>query len=255
MFFDDLNTSKMKKNVFYIFLTQLLFLNVNFSQVINLGSLSDFGLFTSNGAIGNSGSSVLVGDIGSDLGAISGFGTSTVTGSYYNGDPITNQAKIDLLIAYNQLISVPVTNAIHAPAFGNGEILNAGVYDIAAAGSLAGNLTLDGLGDANALFIFKFGGAFAVGAASSVNLTNGTLPCNVFWVAEGAISMAASTIMKGTLVANNAAISMAASGNLEGRMLSTTGAIAFGPSVAAKSGCNTYPIIIDTSILDNNGSQ
>ena len=249
MFFDDLNTSKMKKNVFYIFLTQLLFLNVNFSQVINLGSLSDFGLFTSNGAIGNSGSSVLVGDIGSDLGAISGFGTSTVTGSYYNGDPITNQAKIDLLIAYNQLISVPVTNAIHAPAFGNGEILNAGVYDIAAAGSLAGNLTLDGLGDANALFIFKFGGAFAVGAASSVNLTNGTLPCNVFWVAEGAISMAASTIMKGTLVANNAAISMAASGNLEGRMLSTTGAIAFGPSVAAKSGCNTYPIIIDTSAI------
>jgi hypothetical protein len=244
MFFDDLNSSRMKKNICCIFLSQLFFLNVNFGQVINLGSLSNFVLFTSSGAIGNTGSSLLVGDIGSDLGAINGFGTSTVTGNYYNNDLITHQAKIDLLNCYNQLMLLPVTNTSHTPAYGTGETLTSGVYNIAAAGSLAGNLTLDGLGDTNAVFVFKFGAAFAAAAGSTVILTNGARSCNLFWLAEGAVAVAASAIMKGTLIANNAAISLAAGANLEGRMFTTSGAIAFGPAIASKPSCITNIILI-----------
>ena len=240
------NLLKMKRDALYriIVITLLFSSTIHFGQVPTLGTIANFVLFTSNGAIGNTGISNLTGDIGSDLGSISGFGTSTVNGTIYNANTNTAQAKIDLLSAYNQLIATPVTNTIHTPAFGTNETLTTGVYSIAGAGSLAGTLTLNGLGDTNAVFIFKFGGAFAVGASSTVILTNGALPCNVFWVAEGAISMAASTIMKGTLIANNAVISMAASGNLEGRMLSTTGAIAFGPSVAFKPSCTTTTVTL-----------
>ncbi|MBA3664007.1 MAG: DUF3494 domain-containing protein [Bacteroidetes bacterium] len=188
-------------------------------------------LFTVNGAVSNTGSSTLTGNIGTDIGAISGFGTATVTGSFYSSNAVTAQAKTDLIIGYTQLMSIPAT-ATHPPSYGGGETLTTGVYTVAGAGSVGGNLTLDGLGDTAAVFIFRFGGAYTVGAASSVILINGARACNIFWVSEGAISIAASTIMKGTLIANNAAVSMAAGGDLDGRMLSTTGAVAYGPAIA-----------------------
>jgi hypothetical protein len=228
-----------------------LLTNAIYGQTVTLGSAANFVFFTSNGAVANTGTSNIIGDIGSDVGAISGFGTATVTGSVYNANTVTAQAKIDLQIAYNQINSIPATVTSHAPAFGGGETITVGVYTTGGAGSLGGNLTLNGLGDTSAVFIFRFGGAFAVGAASKVILINGARACNVFWVAEGAISMAATTTMKGNLIANNAAVSMAASGDLEGRMFSTTGAISFGPSTAMKPSCGSSSII-STVILPTN---
>ena len=151
-------------------------------QSISLGTIINFVMFTSNGALANTGVSTIVGDVGSDLGIISGFGSATVTGTINNANVITAQAKIDLQNAYTQLISVPPTMTLHPPAFGAGEILNAGVYSILGAGSLGGNITLDGLGDTSAVFIFRFGGAYAIGAASTVILINGAKACHVYWV-------------------------------------------------------------------------
>ena len=217
-----------------------------FGQAFTLGTAANFVLFTSNGAVANTGSSTLTGNIGTDIGAISGFGTATVIGSFYNADAVTAQAKVDLLLAYNQIISVPATVTSHAPAFGGGESLFTGVYAIAGAGSLAGNLTLNGLGDTTSVFIFRFTGAFAVGAASTVILTNGARPCNVYWVSQGATSIGASTTMKGTIIVNNAAVAIGAGCNIEGRMLTTSGAIAFGPSVAYLPTCLSSSITIPT---------
>jgi gliding motility-associated-like protein len=227
------------KNIIKIYFTLSVLLMaplLTFGQ-INLGTVSNFVLFTSGGAVANTHTSNVTGDVGSDIGAIAGFGLPTVfVGTSYNADAVTAAAKIDLFSTYIQLVSVPATNTTHAPAFGS-ETLPQGVYTIAGAGSLAGALTLDGGGDTNAIFIFRFGGAFAAGAASSIILTNDARYCNIYWVAEGAISLAANTIMKGTMLANNAAVSAAAGCNIEGRMLSTTGAITFGPGTISTPAC------------------
>jgi hypothetical protein len=191
----------------------------------DLGSVAGFALFTIAGAVGNTGISNITGNIGANVGAITGFGTSTVTGVTYNADAVTAQCAADLMVAYNQLSATTAT-AAHGAVFGNGETLLAGVYSLGAAGSAAGVLTLDAQGDTNAIFIFKIGGAFNTGAGTTVVLANGALAKNVFWVVEGAIAMAAVTKMKGTLIANNGAVSMGAGGTLEGRMLSTAGAVA-----------------------------
>ena len=143
----------------------------------------------------------------------------------------TAQCLIDLQTVYNNLIATPTTNATHAPAFGSDETLTPGVYAIAAAASIAGTLTLDGLGDPNAVFIFKFDGAFSIGANSSIVLTNGASACNVFWTAEEAISIGAASFMKGVFIANNGAVFMAADGELEGQLFSITGAVSFGPGL------------------------
>jgi len=205
--------------------TVLSFPAVNFAQTPSLNSAANYVLFTTTGAVGNTGISQITGNIGTNAGAITGFEPpTTLTGSIDSGNVATVQCAADLQAAYDEIFNMAPTSTGHAPAFGSGETLFAGVYAIAAAGSVAGDLTLDAQWDPNAIFIFQFGGAFTTGASTTIHLINGALTCNVFWIAEGAISMAALTDMKGTLIANNGAISMGAGGILEGRMFSTAGA-------------------------------
>ena len=205
--------------------TLLSFPIVNFSQAPNLNTAANYVLFTTAGAVGNTGISQITGNIGANAGDITGFEPPTIlTGNIDFGNVVTAQCSADLQAAYDELYNMIPTSTSHTPAFGSGETLFAGVYEIAAAGSVAGDLTLDAQENPNAVFIFKFGGAFTTGASTTIHLINGAKACNVFWGAEGAISMAAITDMKGTLIANNGAISMGAGGILEGRMFSTTGA-------------------------------
>jgi hypothetical protein len=211
--------------------------NTDPARIVDVfGSVKGFGLYTSLGAVVNAASSGFIGDIGTNAGAISGFGTSVVIGDFYHANAITAKAKIDLDIAYIDLMAIPNTKLSHSPAFGLGELLYPGVYYIGAAGSLAGTITLDGRGDSNAVFVFKFAGAFSIEAQSKVIFTNGTQHQNVIWlggagVTTGAISLGANSYMKGTMFSHNGAVIAGAGSNVEGRMFSTAGAIGFSTGV------------------------
>ena len=146
---------------------------------------------------------------------------------------MAQQAKSDLELLINQLNSLAVTNTNHLPAFGNGETIFPGVYFIDGAASIAFNLTLDGGGNSDSIFVIKSNGALAAGANTTVILTNGAQARNVFWLAYGAPSFGANSIMKGNVIAaSTGAIACNAGGNLEGRLLTISGAITFGPAVA-----------------------
>lgn len=215
----------MKRNIQIIFSSIALFLTpfTPFAQAPNLATAGNYVLFTTNGSVTNTGSSHVTGNVGANTGAVTGFGN--VDGNMHNLDGSTAAAAADLLNAYNDINSRTPTNN-HAFQLGNGETLNAGIYALAGHTDLSGNLTLDGQGNPNALFIFKVaGGTFTSSANSQVTLINGAVACNVFWVIEGAINIGSGTIMKGNVIANNAAIDLNAGANLEGRALSTTGAI------------------------------
>lgn len=208
-----------------IIILSLLYQSNIFAQLPDLGTASNFAIFTGVGALGNTGVSNITGNIGTHDGAITGFGAPTiVNGSIELANSLTAQAAMDVQAAYNEIFAIAPTDISHAPAFGGGEILLSGVYYIGGAGSIGGILNLDADGDPDAIFIFQFAGAFTTGASATVNLLNGASACNIYWIAEGEIAMAALTEMKGTLIANNGAISMGADGELEGRMLSTVGA-------------------------------
>jgi hypothetical protein len=213
-------------------------------QVDVLGSLNQYALFTSYGAVANAATSGIVGNIGSNGGALSGFGTSTHAGFFNIPSVTTAQAVEDLESAYNQLAELTNTELGHLPAFGSGETVFHGVYYTGGAGSLAGTITLDGQGDPDAIFVFKFNGAFSVAAQSKVILTNGASRCNVFWISEGATDIGTFSYMKGTVIAHAGAASMAANGNLEGRLLSTAGAIGFSTGVVYNDALCFEPIIV-----------
>jgi hypothetical protein len=182
----------------------------------------------------------------SDMVLTPGKGSYTLTfNSQYElqSGNITAQGVIDLTTAYNTLLLVPVTDNTHTAAFGSGEVLTAGVYTITGAGTLAGNITLDAQGDPNAIFIFRFSAAFSAAANANVILFDGATACNVFWIAEGAISVGASpAVIKGNLISNNGAVDLGAGCSLVGKMFSRNGAIGLGVgcSITATTLC-VYP--------------
>jgi len=204
----------------------LVFPNLNHAQAPALGTAADFVLFSTNGAVTNAGTLLyltkLTGNVGADIGAVSGFGN--VDGQMHSGDATTLQAASDLLLAYGQL-NAAIPDYFPGVLLGNGVTLPPGVYSIPAPATLSLELILDGQGDPDALFIFQIDGSFSTGSNSKVTLINGALACNVFWKVEGLVGMASGTTMRGTIVANNAAINMSAGDTLEGRALSINGAI------------------------------
>ncbi len=200
-----------------------------FSQAPNLGTADKFVLFSTNGAVTNSGISQLTGNVGTNNGSSTGFGN--VNGVMHDGDGASAQCAADLLIAYNQLNST-IPTSFPAPLLGNGQILIPGVYSISSAATLNLALTFNAQGNSNAVFIMKIQGPLSTNASSKIKLINGAQACNIYWKVEGLVSMASGTSMKGTVIANNAAINMSTGDTLEGRALSTTGAVSINGTLA-----------------------
>lgn len=210
------------------------------AQAPVLGAVSNFAVFSTTGAVTNTGLSIITGDVGTNNGGLTGFGN--VDGVMHNGDLATAAAAASLTIAYNQLNSA-VPTQFPAALLGNGQTLTAGIYSIGQSATINGMLTLDGGGNANSVFIFKIQGSLSSGAAAQVVLTNGALACNVFWKVEGLVDLATNTAMRGTIVANNAAIVLNTGVTLEGRALSTTGAVSVsGVTIAKPLGCGSQTL-------------
>jgi hypothetical protein len=215
----------------------LIFSNNNYAQAPTLGTAAEFALFSSNGAVTNTGISQVTGNVGTNNGSSTGFGN--VNGGMHDGDGTSAQCMADLHTAYTQLNAATATN-FPAPALGNGQTLNAGVYSISSASTMNGALILDAQGNSGAVFIIQIQGSFSTNAASRVVLLNGALACNVFWKVEGMVSMATGTSMKGTVIANNAAISIQTGDTLEGRALTTDGSLTVdGVLVYTPTGCGS----------------
>jgi hypothetical protein len=118
-------------------------------------------------------------------------------------------------------------------AFGNEDSLTPGFYATGSAGPIAGSLILFGGGDTYALFIIKFDGAHTTAASSNIILNSGTCSSNVYWIAEGAISIGANSVIKGNLFAHPRTVTLGADCDIEGRLLTSEGAILFGTGTDA----------------------
>lgn len=177
----------------------------------------------------------------SDL-LVSGMTISPPTGTYlilFNAQLSSSQTfssdqgVIDAANLYNELMAYP-GGVPHGLTFGSGEVLSPGVYDVGGAPSIAGILTMDGGGDPNAIFIIRGPGAFTTGVGTTVVLIGDARPENIFWVSDAAMSTAANTIMKGTMLGGGngaGAVSLGADSDHEGRLFSKLGAVSLGANV------------------------
>jgi hypothetical protein len=100
-----------------------------------------------------------------------------------------------------------------------GQTIEPGVYTCTVDLSIAPgtNVTLSGAG----VYVIKTTGGLTQALSTSVNLTNGALPQNVFWQVTGVVSIGASAHMEGVILsASN--ISLVTSATVKGRLFSHT---------------------------------
>lgn len=220
-------TIHMLKTLTHSIIKLLLFLAAPLMYCQNpptLGVAGSFALFTATGAFGNVGAGTTVtGDIGTNVGAFTGFPPGIVIGSTHVANAVSAQAATDVNTAYSYLSGL-TCGPVLGVTLGNGQILTPNVYCIGAAATLTGSLFLNGQGNPNAIFIIKIDGALSTAASSSVVLTNGASLCNLYWQINGKVSLGPNSFFKGTIVANGE-IELLQGATLSGRGLSAAGAI------------------------------
>jgi len=221
---NNIKKFKQMKNKFQVLVAMaaiLLFPKSNFGQAPNLGAVASYAVFTSAGAFSNTGSITINGDAGTQAGAFNG--TPTVTGQIHVADAHSVSAASALGSAYSSLSGV-TCGVVIGTTMGNSQILTPNVYCMGAAATLNATLTLNALGNPNAIFIFKINGALATSALSNIVLINGANLSNVYWQVNGAFATGAGSTFKGNVLANGA-ISINSGTTFVGRALSIAGAI------------------------------
>jgi ice-binding like protein len=221
-----------------------------------LGTSGEFSVLAGSGMT-NTGASTLVGDVGaSPTHTQTGFAPCpaadcvTLTGANHNvadpNDAVTQQAKTDLAIAYDDAFGRTGGTAISAP-LGGGQTLVSGVYTSAADIFVGGDLTLDAGGDPAAVFIFqaKTGTLNTAAGISSgvpntrVLLSNGAQACNVYWQVGSSATIATFTQFVGNVLALQS-ITVNTSATLDtGRVLARNGAVTLDTNTIKKATCAT----------------
>jgi hypothetical protein len=205
---------------------------------VNLGTTQPF-VVLSGAGVTNTGPSVLNGDLGVSPGtSLTGFSApATVNGATHANDAVAAQAQADLTNSYNVAAGQPVPpgNVLTGTNLG-GRTLSPGAYGFSSSAELTGQLTLDAHGDPNAQFVFVIGSTLTTASASSVILTNGASPCNVFWKVGSSATFGTTTAFEGNVFALTS-ISVNNGVTVLGRLLARNGAVTLINDVLTAPGC------------------
>ncbi|MDO8348947.1 MAG: ice-binding family protein, partial [Planctomycetota bacterium] len=198
-------------------------------QAPTLGSAVRFAVLGGS-TVTNIGPSAITGDVGVSPGtAITGFPPATVTGTIHAGGAVAAQAQADATIAYNALVGAACTTVMTGQDLG-GLTLTPGVYCFATSAQLTGTLTLEALGNANAVFIFQIGSTLTTAPNSAVNLSNGADACRVFWQVGSSATLGTTTAFAGTIIALTS-VTMNTGASMSGRAIARTGAVTLDSNV------------------------
>jgi hypothetical protein len=193
--------------------------------IVNPGTTNGFGILA-----GSTITCVTGGTINADIGlspgtaVVLGTPACVVTGTQHITDAVAAQAQLDLTQEYNALFALPCGTVIGTADIG-ATTKTAGVYCSASTIGVTGALTLDGQGDPNAVFVFQAGSSLT--GVGSINLINGALAKNVYWVNGASATIGVGSAWKGNIVAFST-ITLNDAVTLIGRALARNGAVTLG---------------------------
>jgi len=196
---------------------------------IALGTACSFGMLGATPSVTSAGPTNVTGDVGVwPAASIVGFPPGTLTGVKHPGDAVAMTAQGDLTTAYNA--AAGAAGGAVLPADAGGLTLPAGVYKTTSAQpslGITGNLTLDGGGNPNAVWIFQIVSTVTTAAGNSqIILINSANSHNVFWQVGSSATLGTNTTFAGTIMAQ-ASITATTGATLNGRALARTGTVTF----------------------------
>jgi hypothetical protein len=201
------------------------------AQEVNLGTANNFAVLAGS-AVANTGSTVINGgSVGLTPGSsVTGFPPGIVNAPYtiHIGDSVALNAQNALITAYNTAAGLPVTQTLTGQNLG-GLTLTPGVYSFASTAQLTGTLTLNDMGNPDAVFVFQIGTALTTASDSSVATINdptaGAIPgISVFWQIGSSATLGTGTDFEGNILAKDS-ITAASGALVDGRLLAETGSV------------------------------
>lgn len=206
---------------------------------VELGTTTNFAVLASS-TVTNTGTTVVSGTAGGDIGvspgsAFSDLGALSTNGVMHLNDAVAITAQTDLVTAYNDAAGrLPVTEL---PTELGETTLAPGTYSTASGElQITGTLTLDAQGDADALFIFIAGSTLVTASESSISLLNGADPCNVVWVVGSSATLGTTSLMVGRIMAM-ASITATTGAEIQGQLLARTGAVTLDSNIITNNVC------------------
>ena len=191
--------------------------------LVFLGSAANFKVLAGS-KINSTGLTVITGDIGvSPSTEINGFPPATFTGVQYPGDATSAAAQLDLKAAYDSTSALLVDATINKEL--GGQTYTHGVYKSGSGTfGIVDTLTLDGNGDASAVWIFKMSDALITASGSYVKLINGAQWQNIFWQVGTFATLGSNSTFSGNILALSSI--MAEEGaTINGRLLALTDSV------------------------------
>ncbi len=174
-----------------------------------LGAAESFAVLgastVTNAHVGSNPQTTIHGSVGVYAGSsITGFPPATVTGGAIHGpDSVSQQAQANETFAYLTLAALPFTSNLTGKILGVGleATLMPGIYRFDDSAQLNGTLTLDALGDPNALFVFQIGSTLTTASDSSVIVANGGAGNGVYWQVGSSATLGSDTLFAGNILA------------------------------------------------------
>lgn len=221
-----------------IILAAIMVLNHDAEAIstVLLGTSGSFAVLAGSGitVAGAVNTTTINGDIGTfPTPSITGLGNVTLNGVNHADDAVTQQAKTDLVIAYNDAAGRTPVTSIVGDTLG-GLFLTSGVYGGGAL-DLTGTLTLTG--GANDVWIFQAASSLITASSSSVVLLGGAQACNVFWQVGSSATLGTSTDFQGHILALTS-ITLNTSATVVGGLFARNGAVTLDKNTITASCCD-----------------
>jgi len=206
------------------------------APVILCTTVGDF-VVLAGSTVTNTGSTVISGSIGVSPGtAVTGFPPGLASGTIHSADGAAALAQVGLTTAYND--AAGRSGGVTVSGDLVGQTLTAGVYKSASSLAVSGNVTLDGQGNPNAVFIFQIGSSLTTASGSHIILINGATACNVFWQVGSSATLGTNSVFMGNIMALTS-ITLTTGASMEGRALARNGAVTLDTNTIG--GCRCGP--------------
>jgi hypothetical protein len=203
---------------------------------VPLGTSSTFAILAGS-TVTNTGATVVTGDLGVSPGsAVTGFftvdgGPGTVSGTIHAGNATAATAQSDLTVAYNDAAG-RTTGAISVSGDLTGLTLAPGLYKSTSSLAITGNLTLNGLGNPNAVFIIQMATTLTTGSGSQVILIGGAQASNIIWQVGTSATLGTNSVFKGSILADQS-ITLNTGAQMNGRAMARIGAVTLDTNAVA----------------------